>query len=99
MDKIVIEGVSYLPESFDNLQLVLTRGRKFYNMCRIKEVPEDRLSLLRDYLARADAKLKEAMAPPPMPAPVMSSQAPAPGGVGADMSVQLPPAGGPPPMR
>lgn len=101
MDKIVIEGVSYLPESFDNLQLALTRGRKFYNMCRIKEVPEDRLSLLRDYLARADAKLKEAMAPPPMAAPPMGAAPPSAGpGAGADMTVQVPPApGGPPPMR
>jgi hypothetical protein len=90
LDTIVIEGKPLLPQSFDYLQLALTRGRKFYNMCRNKDVPEDRLALLRDYLARAQSliqeqKMKEmemqakaqmaAAPPPPQGAPM---QAPAP---------------------
>lgn len=53
MAEIVIEGKPLQPESFDYLKLIIQRGRKFYNMCRNKEVPEDRLALLRDYLVRA----------------------------------------------
>jgi hypothetical protein len=53
MAEIVIEGKPRQPESFDYLKLIVQRGRKFYNMCRNKEVPEDRLALLRDYLTRA----------------------------------------------
>jgi hypothetical protein len=97
MDKIVIEGVAFVPEPFDNLQLTITRGRKFYNMCRIKEVPEERLALLRDYLARADAMLKEAMAPPPMPA-APAVPPPDPAAAGADMTLQPTGAGGGAPM-
>lgn len=53
MDQIVIEGKAIQPEPFDLLKLVIQRGRKFYNMCRKKGVPEERLALLRDYLIRA----------------------------------------------
>ncbi len=53
MDKIVIEGKALQPEPFDYLKLIIQRGRKFYNLCRDKEVPEDRLALLRDYVTRA----------------------------------------------
>ncbi len=53
MDKIVIEGKALQPEPFDYLKLIIQRGRKFYNLCRDKDVPEERLALLRDYLTRA----------------------------------------------
>lgn len=53
MDRIVIEGVALQPEPFDYLKLIIQRGRKFYNLCRDKGVPEERLALLRDYLTRA----------------------------------------------
>lgn len=58
LTKIVKDGKAILPESFDNLQLALMLGRKFYNMCRVNDVPEPRLQLLRDYVARAKT-LKE----------------------------------------
>lgn len=57
---IVKTGNAVLPESFDNLQLAVALGRKFYNMCRVKGVPEDRLRLLRDYVARANDLNKRA---------------------------------------
>lgn len=53
LSKIVKEGKALLPEAFDNLELAEALGRKFYNMCRVKDVPEDRLQLLRDYVSRA----------------------------------------------
>jgi hypothetical protein len=53
MDQIIIEGKALQPEPFDYLKLIIQRGRKFYNLCRKKEVPEERLAYLRDYLVRA----------------------------------------------
>jgi hypothetical protein len=53
MDLIVIKGEAVQPEPFDYLKLIVTRGRKFYNVCRRRGVPEERLALLRDYLTRA----------------------------------------------
>jgi hypothetical protein len=53
MAEIVIEGKALQPEPFDYLKLIIQRGRKFYNMCRNKGVPDERLALLRDYLTRA----------------------------------------------
>ena len=53
MDQIVIEGKPLQPEPFDYLELIIQRGRKFYNLCRKKGVPEERLAYLRDYLTRA----------------------------------------------
>jgi len=67
MDQIVIEGIALQPESFDYLALIIQRGRKFYNLCRKKKIPEERLALLRDYLVRAkemdDAQKMAASAP------------------------------------
>ena len=66
MDEIIIEGKPLMPESFDFLSLIVTRGRKFYNMCRNKKVPQERLNLLRDYIERAqkmDQEQKMANAP------------------------------------
>lgn len=85
MDIMVTEGRYLSPEPFDNLDLIIQRAGKFYNVCRQHEVPEDRLQLLRDYITDAKS-LKEqaaaaeaakappapppgAMPPPPMPGP------------------------------
>lgn len=72
MDEIIIEGKALQPEAFDYLKLVIQRGRKFYNLCRKKKIPEERLSMLRDYLLRAkemdDAQTaaNAALAQPPL---------------------------------
>lgn len=53
MSAIVRHGRPLLPMSYDNLQLCVVLGRKFYNLCRVNEVEEDRLQLLDDYVQRA----------------------------------------------
>lgn len=99
MDKIVIEGRALQPEPFDYLTLIIQRGRKFYNLCRDRDVPEDRLALLRDYLTRAKqmddeekAKMAAMQAPP-------QAQAMPGGPVGPITPPGAPPSGGQsPPM-
>lgn len=61
MTAIVRHKKPFLPEEFDNLQLCIVLGRKFYNLCRVNDVEEDRLSLLKEYIQRAfqdEEKLK-----------------------------------------
>lgn len=89
LSTIVKEERAILPESFDNLELAEALGRKFYNMCRVKNVPEKKLQLLRDYVSRAKAlndrakALAAAQASQPNPnAPPPGAQ-PAPNGAAA----------------
>lgn len=79
MDIMVVKGRYLAPEPFDNLELIIQRAGKFYNVCRQQEVPENRLQLLRDYMEDARSLQQEAQAaeaaknppapvmPPPMP--------------------------------
>ncbi|MGL4444252.1 MAG: hypothetical protein ACRCU1_11540 [Alsobacter sp.] len=55
MDIMVTTGRYLSPEPFDNLDLIVQRAGKFYNVCRQHEVPDKRLQLLRDYIADAKA--------------------------------------------
>lgn len=89
MDVMVIEGRYLGPEPFDNLDLIITRAGKFYNLCRQKEVPEARLELLRNLISDAKSLQDQAKAAasPPMPA----------GGAPMDPTMGAPP-GGPPGM-
>jgi hypothetical protein len=58
LDIMVTRGRYMSPEPFDNLDLIIQRAGKFYNLCRQQEVPPARLQLVRDYIV--DAKgLKE----------------------------------------
>ncbi len=80
LDIIVTTGRYLSPEPNDNLELMLARASKFYNLCRQQEVPEARLQLLRDLQEDCKTLMDQAatgspvpvapvdpMAPPPMP--------------------------------
>lgn len=76
LDYIVTTGKYVDVQPFDDWGLIVERGGKFYNHCRVAGVPPARLDLLRRYIVDAqdliDAqKRKEqeaaaSMAPPPM---------------------------------
>jgi len=77
LELIVVKGKYVSPEGFDNLDLAIQRAGKFYNLCRVREVPDDRLRAIQDWIADA-THLKQlaideanaaaaAAAPPPMP--------------------------------
>lgn len=86
LDIMVTKGRYMTPEPFDNLELSVKRAAKFYNVCRANDVPDDRLELVRNYIADAQALLEQA-APPPAPAPMPGAPPPMP-----------PPMPGAPPM-
>jgi hypothetical protein len=88
MDTMVTTGRYISPEPFDNLDLIVQRAGKFYNLCRQNDVPDDRLQLLRNLMEDAKS-LKQQAAPPPVMAPP-GVGAPPPG-----MPPGMPP-GGPP---
>lgn len=96
IDAILLHGKMRSPESFNDLSLVVARCRKAYNLYSQDEyeIPEDRLKLLRQFIANAeamDASRKELEAarnmPPAPPGPPMEPMPPD-GGV--------PPGGGEP---
>lgn len=107
LDIIVTTGRYLSPEPFDNLELMLQRAGKFYNLCRQQEVPEERLKLIRDLcedckslIDQRNAKTAAAatgappMAGPPGMAPPMG---PLPGMPGAPPMGPPGPPGMPPP--
>lgn len=77
LEAVAFEGKAITPEPFDDLELLITRAAKFYSMCRVRSVPEDRLQLVRDLIAKAKAlqdkarQAAAAAATPPMPGPGM----------------------------
>lgn len=60
LDIMVTTGRYVSPEPFDNLDLIIQRAGKFYNLCRQQEVPESRLKLIRDHIADARALKQQA---------------------------------------
>lgn len=88
MDIMVVEGRYLSPEPFDNLDLIVQRAGKFYNLCRQKEVPEDRLQLLRDYMEDAKSLIEQAKPPAPNATPMPGAPGVPPPGPGME-----PPAG------
>lgn len=60
LDWMVTKGKYISPEPFDNLELIKVRGGKFYNMLRRYDVPEDRMELVRQYIADAQNMLQAA---------------------------------------
>lgn len=77
LDIMVTTGRYLPPEPFDNLDLIVQRAGKFYNVCRQHEVPDARLQLIRDYIADAKSLQQQAQeaaaaqAPPAPGAPPM----------------------------
>lgn len=88
LDTMVINGTYVTPMPTDNFDMAIGLASKFVNLCRLQEVPEDRIKLVIDYIE--DVKgLKDQAQPPPPPA-----AAPMPG-----MPPMTPDGGGaPPPM-
>lgn len=70
MDLMVIKGRYLAPEPFDNLDAIIERAGKFYNLCRQQEVPEARLKLLRNYITDAKSLKQLAIPAPAAPAPM-----------------------------
>lgn len=103
LDVMITTGKYVSPEPFDNFELLIARTGKMINLCRVEEVPDDRIKLLRDYIedakalkeeiAQAEAAKAAANAPaPPMGGPPgMGAPPMPPPGAGA-------PPGGAPPM-
>lgn len=106
LDLIFFYGRSIQPESFDNLDLLVQRAGKYYNLRRAEDgAPEPRLQLLRNYIldgmAMRDAANGNGQAPPmpggPPGAPPPPEPPPMPG---ADPNLPGAPPGmamGPPP--
>jgi hypothetical protein len=96
MDIMVTTGRYLPPEPFFNLDLIVARCTKFYELCRQQEVPEDRLQLLRDYIADAKSLMDQAAGPPPPPmGPPLPGEPPMPDpAMGMDPAMNMPP----PPM-
>ncbi len=110
LDVIVTTGRYISPEPNDALDLMLVRASKFYNLCRLQEVPEDRLQLLRNLQEdvkslqdqakqKAQADAMAAMPPPPPPMdPSMGGLPPGPPGMapppGPLPGMPMPPNGG-----
>ena len=98
LDSMVCTGRYISPEPYDNLDLAIQRAGKFYSLCRLKELPDDRLELIRQYIQDAmalsaeRAKAQPAAAPgAPPPGPEMQGP-PAPnGGAPPGMPPGLPP--------
>jgi hypothetical protein len=85
LDKIAFSGVYLSPEGFDDLDLCIRRGRKFYNWLRLQSgVPEDALMLVAQFIDECVAL----QAPPPEAAP--------PPGLPPGPEAAMPPAGAPP---
>jgi hypothetical protein len=84
LDAIVLKGKYISPEPFDNLQLAYARAGKFYNLCRLQDVPEARLQLLRNYILDVKARMDEmnGVQQAPIGGPVPPPGAPPPGGPG-----------------
>lgn len=71
-------GELYSPEPFDNLQLAKNLALQNYAYAKLHECPEEKLSVLRQFLAQLDdlnAQAQQAMAPPPGAAPMAAPQA------------------------
>lgn len=68
MESILDDGEYVSPEPHDDLMLCVKLGTSVYQRARLDGVPEERRSMLLDYIAAAEALLSAAqasMAPPP----------------------------------
>jgi hypothetical protein len=78
LDSMVLDGKQRAPEPFDNAYIAKDLAVKFYNLCRVNSVPEDRLKLLRNYIVyctqridQQEAKQMQMQAQAQAPAPEM----------------------------
>lgn len=104
IDWMLRKGEVVTPEPYDDHALALRLCNQAYHRARLTMVPEDRLQLLRDYMAATTQLMQPPPAPPVDP---MAAQAPpmgAPAPMPVDPSMMQPPLppeampmGGPPP--
>ena len=81
-DKIVDDGDYTSPDPLDDLQLSKQLCLEYYAKGKLNNLREDRLELLRRYLAQIN-EIEQAMMPPPMPMPM-------PGMTGEPLAPPLP---------
>ncbi len=97
LDTMVIKGKYVTPLPFDDFELAIKLASKFANLCRLRDVPEDRIKLVVDWIedvkSLRDQAKAAAMPPPMMPAPGMPP-------MGSDPMAPMDPNGGgaPPPL-
>lgn len=77
IDAILSRQIPVIAEPFDNLEMIVSRGAKAYNLARLENADPVALELLRRYIQSAQDLV--AAAQPPAPPPGL---APAPGGAG-----------------
>lgn len=88
MDIMITTGRYMGPDSFDNFDLLIARAGKMVNLCRVQDVPEDRIKLLHDFIEDAKSLKDQAAAK-------AAAAAPPPGAAPGPMNA--PPPGAPPP--
>lgn len=87
IEDILDTGEERLPEPTDDLSMIVARGSKWVNLLRLRrpQVPSDRLDMVRQYVADAQAMLAkasaemQAQAAPPAPEGALPPGAPPPG--------------------
>lgn len=96
LDTMVVTGKYVTPLPTDAFELQIQRAGKFYNLCRLKDVPEERLKLILDFIEDTKSLKDQAEA---AAAAKAAAAAPPPGPMGPNGAPPGPPpgAGGPPP--
>lgn len=74
LERIVIDGEYSPPEPFDNLQLCISRARRFLNKCRRNDEDAETLALIHQYILDAKTLLEQTQ-PPPASAPTTGAPA------------------------
>lgn len=98
LDTMIVKNRYVSPDTVDDLKLAKARTRKMVNLCRVKEVPEERINHLLKFLEDIESLEEQAAAaqaakvPPPGPAGMTPPEGPLPGMPGP----MGPPPGAPP---
>lgn len=79
IEEMLDEGGSFSPEPFSNLDLAVKRMTSAVQRAKVAGYPEDRLELVRTYIAEAKAHIDEAAAKAQAGAPSMGAPAQLPG--------------------
>jgi hypothetical protein len=78
IEKILDDGVWMPPEPLNDLQLLMKRAQAWYNRAKVDGVPEDRLRLLRQFMAAAQQLMQKATVAAQNAGPVPVPGAPPP---------------------
>lgn len=69
LEEMLYDGKYTSPEQFNDLGLAKQLALQYYNYAKMANAPEDKLQLVRDFLAQIDDIQLQAMPPAPMPQP------------------------------